>query len=141
MSTTTEDRQVRRRLGILQHAEEVTGNVAMTCRYYGVARQSFYTWKRRYEELGLEGLKDRSRRPKTSPRATHADVVGKILYLRQNYHFGPAKIAMYLKRYHDVEISHSGVWRNLKRLDLNRLPASQRYQRLERRYQRYEKQL
>jgi transposase len=44
-------------------------------------------------------------------------VVGKILYLRQNYHFGPAKIAMYLKRYHDVEVSHSGVWRILKRLD------------------------
>lgn len=39
------------------------------------------------------------------------DVVGKILYLRQNYHFGPGKISMYLKRYHDVNISHSGVWR------------------------------
>jgi transposase InsO family protein len=52
MSTTTEDRQVRRRLAILHHAEEVTGNVAMTCRYYGVTRQSFYVWKRRYEELG-----------------------------------------------------------------------------------------
>jgi hypothetical protein len=24
---------------------------------------------------------------------------------------------MYLKRYHDVEVSHSGVWRILKRLD------------------------
>ena len=36
---------------------------------------------------------------------------------------------MYLKRYHDVEISSSGVWRILKRLDLNRLSASQRYQR------------
>jgi hypothetical protein len=32
---------------------------------------------------------------------------GKILYLRQNYHFGPGKIAMYLKRYHDVEVSQS----------------------------------
>ena len=141
MSTTTEDRQVRRRLGILQHAEEVTGNVAMTCRYYGVARQSFYTWKRRYEELGLEGLKDRSRRPKVSPNATHVDVVGKILYLRQNYHFGPGKIAMYLKRYHNVSISSSGVWRILKRLGLNRLPTSQRYKRLDKRWQRYEKQL
>jgi hypothetical protein len=53
----------------------------------------------------------------------------KIIHLRQNYHFGPAKIQMYLKRYHDVEISSSGVWRILKRLDLNRLSASQRYQR------------
>lgn len=35
----------------------------------------------------------------------------------------------------------SGVWRILKRLDLNRLPASKRYQRHDRRWQRYEKQL
>jgi hypothetical protein len=32
-------REVRRRLAILQHAEEVTGNVSMTCRYYGISRQ------------------------------------------------------------------------------------------------------
>ena len=134
MTTTAEqDRQVKRRLAILNHAEEVTGNVAMTCRYYGITRQSFYVWKRRFEELGADGLKDRSRRPKVSPNATHVDVVGKILYLRQNYHFGPAKISMYLTRYHDVTISNSGVWRILKRLELNRLPASQRYKRLDKR--------
>jgi hypothetical protein len=53
--------------------------------------------------------------------------VGKIIYLRQHYHVGPAKIAMYLKRYHQVQISSSGVWRILKRLELNRprLPAPQ----------------
>ena len=43
-----------------------------------------------------------------SPQATHVDVVGKILYLRKNYHFGPAKISMYLRRYHDVEVSRLG---------------------------------
>jgi hypothetical protein len=67
--------------------------------------------------------------------------IGKILYLQHNYHFGPGKIAMYLKRYHDVEVSNSGVWRILKRLDLNRLPASQRYKRLDKRWTRDEKQL
>ena len=50
-------------------------------------------------------------------------MVEKIIHLRQHYHFGPMKIMMYLKRYHDVEISTSGVWRILKRLGLNRLPA------------------
>src|SRR4030095_54136 len=49
----------------LRHAEEVTGNVAMTCRYYGISRQCFYVWKRRYDELGEAGLVDRSHRPKT----------------------------------------------------------------------------
>ena len=76
----------------------------------------------------------------SAPRATHVEVVGKIIYLRQHYHFG-AKIAMYLKRYHQVQISNSGVWRILKRLESNRLPASQRHKRHDRRWRRYEKPL
>src|SRR5215211_9385669 len=131
----------KRRLAILRHAEEITGNVALTCRYYGISRQCFYTWRRRYDAHGLDGLRDRSHRPHVSPNATRTEVVGKIIYLRQHCHFGPAKIAMYLKRYHEVQISNSGVWRILNRLELNRLPASQRYKRHDRRWKRYEKPL
>jgi transposase InsO family protein len=135
------ERQAQRRLSVLRHAEEVSGSVAKTCRYYGISRPLFYRWRRRYEEEGLDGLKPRSRRPKTSPRATSTEVVGKVIYLRTNYHFGPQKISMYLKRYHDIEISQSGVWRILKRLDMNRLPSSQRYKSHDRRWKRYEKPL
>ena len=141
MSDPLLDRQVRRRLAVLRHVEEVSGNVAMSCRYFGISRQLYYVWLRRYRADGLEGLRDRSCRPKLSPRATPTEVVEKILYLRQQYHFGPEKIAMYLRRYHDVTVSKSGVWRILKRLDLNRLPASQRYERHDRRWKRYEKPL
>jgi transposase InsO family protein len=105
-----------------------------------MARPSYYKWLRRYEELGEEGLRDRSRRPLVSPNATKAAVVDRIIYLRQNYHFGPFKIAMYLKRYHDISVSQSGVWRILRRLDLSRLPTSQRYKRHKERWKRYEKQ-
>jgi transposase len=134
-------RRAKRRLAILRHAEEITGNVALTCRYYGISRQVFYQWRQRYDAHGLDGLRDRARGPRVSPNATRTEVVGKIIYLRQHYHFGPAKIAMYLRRYHDIQISHSGVWRVLRRLDLNRLPASQRHKRHDRRWQRYEKPL
>ncbi|GJO23484.1 IS481 family transposase [Mycobacterium marinum] len=134
------DREVRRRLAVLRHVEEVTGNVAMSCRYFGISRPTYYTWLGRYEKEGVDGLRDRSRRPRTSPNATRAEVVDKIVYLRRHYHFGPGKIAMYLRRYHDIEISQSGVWRILHRLDMGRLPASQRYKRHDRRWTRYEKQ-
>ncbi|MCW2647367.1 MAG: transposase, partial [Pseudonocardiales bacterium] len=73
MSETALPREVRHRLAILQHADEVTGNVAMTCRYYGISRQLFYKWRRRFEEEGVDGLCDRSRRPHHSPQATHVD--------------------------------------------------------------------
>ena len=94
MSDPLLDCQVRRRLAVLRHAEEVTGNVARTRRYFGISRQLYYTWLRRYRSQGPEGLRDRSRRPNVSPRATSTEVVGKILYLRQQYHFGAEKIAM-----------------------------------------------
>lgn len=139
MSDRHPDLQVRHRLAVLRHAEEVTGNVAATCRYYGISRPTFYKWAKRFDLEGPDGLKERSRAPVSHPNATSVEVVGKIIHLRQNYHFGPAKISMYLKRYHDVEISNSGVWRILKRLDLNRLPSSQRYKRHDRRWKRYEK--
>ena len=48
-------RMAKRRLAILRHAEEITGNVALTCRYYGISRQAYYTWKRRYDAEGLDG--------------------------------------------------------------------------------------
>jgi hypothetical protein len=57
-----------------------------------ISRQAFYTWYRRYDEHGLDGLRDRSMRPQVSPNATRTEVVGKILCLRQHYHFGPAKM-------------------------------------------------
>ena len=134
-----QQRKIKQRLATLRHAAEVTGNVAQTCRYFGISRPTFYKWLRQYEEFGEEGLRDRSSRPKHCPHETSSEVVGKIMYLRQNYHFGPHKISMYLKRYHDIEVSKSGVWRILHRLDLGRLPASQRYKRHDRRWKRYEK--
>jgi len=66
-------------------------------------------------------------------------VLGKIVYLRQHYHFEPHKISVYLKRYHDVQVSQSGVLRIMKRLDVRRLPACQRYKRPVDRCKRYEK--
>jgi transposase-like protein len=57
------DKNAAGRLAIVRHAQEVTGNVALTCRYYGISRQVFYRWLRGYQAEGLAGLRDRSRRP------------------------------------------------------------------------------
>jgi len=68
-------------VGGAARVEEVSGNVAATCRYYGISRQCYYGWLRRFEADGLDGLKDRSQRPHHSPRATQADIVEKIIWL------------------------------------------------------------
>ena len=35
------ERRAQRRLAVLRHVEEVSGNVAATCRYYGISRQCY----------------------------------------------------------------------------------------------------
>ena len=77
MNSQAYERQIRHRLAILSHADEVSMNVAATCRYYGISRNTFYKWERRFKAEGADGLRERSRAPKNSPRATDSEVVGK----------------------------------------------------------------
>ena len=123
---------------VLQQAADA-GNVARVCRRFGISRKWFYKWKRRHIDHGDAGLCDRPRTPQRSPRATTRDVVSKILYLRQHYHFGPARIASYLHRFHQITIAGSSVHRILTRHGMNRLPANQKHQPHGKRWQRYEK--
>lgn len=59
-------------------------------------QQCYYKWRKRFDEEGIEGLKDRLRVPHHQPTKTDPEVVEKILWLRQQYHFGPQRISMYL---------------------------------------------
>src|SRR5690606_33439232 len=112
------------RANLLRHVSENTKNVSKTCRHFGISRKTFYKWIKRYELHGDAGLCNQSRKPHLSPRATPKDVVSKILYLRQNYHFGPSKVSDYLQRYHKIKIAQSTVHRILRQHNLNRLPAN-----------------
>lgn len=127
------------RLKILRSAGDEPRQVARTCRYFGISRTAFHRWKRRFDELGEAGLADRPRTPHRSPRATSRDVVSKILYLRQRYHFGAGRIADYLKRFHEVKIAYSSVHRLLVKHGMGRLPANQKHQPHQKRWKRYEK--
>lgn len=139
MKKTEQQRLVNWRLKIIRHAAETTQNVSKTCRYFGISRNTFYKWLSRYEAHGETSLCDRPRRPKNCPRETPRQTISKILYLRQNYHFGPARIALYLHRYHQISIAASSVHRILQRNGLSRLPASQKHRAHHRRWKRYEK--
>lgn len=39
-------------------------NAALTCRYFGISRQTFYRWQRRYDPRCLVFLEDRTHRPR-----------------------------------------------------------------------------
>ena len=54
---------VELRLEVLLEAERTGVTVAEVCRRYGISRQTYYRYRRRYLAEGLAGLEDRSRRP------------------------------------------------------------------------------
>jgi len=74
---TNEEREVNRKLRILKHAEE-SGNIAKTCRYFGIPRSIFYVWRNAYRQQDIEGLKRKKPIPKSYPNQTPDEIVEKI---------------------------------------------------------------
>jgi transposase-like protein len=76
MTKAEQNRLVNWRHKFLQHANH-TGNVAETCRHFGISRTKFYKWKKRFEKHGAAGLCDQPRAPHHSPNETPREVVAK----------------------------------------------------------------
>ena len=129
---------IKRKLRVLNYALEI-GNVAKTCRYFGISRETFYQWKRAYARDGEKGLINSKPCPENPKLRTPPEIEEKIIYLRRKYHLGQLRISWYLKRYHGIKISSGGVYNVLKRHGLNRLPRNAKTRSLHSR--RYEKKM
>jgi hypothetical protein len=62
---------------VLELAKEL-GNAAEACRRRGMDRTSFYEWKRRFQTLGFEGLKDLPPVHQSHPMTTPPETVARI---------------------------------------------------------------
>ena len=58
-------------------------DVSGFCAEQGISRQSFYKWRRRFAEAGIEGLTERSRRPHRVPGQSPAEVEDMVVRLRK----------------------------------------------------------
>jgi transposase len=68
--------------------------MTMLCERHGISRQTGYTLKRRYEAEGVLGLEERSRAPHQHGRTTAAELVVRLVELRQlKPHWGGGPIA------------------------------------------------
>lgn len=110
-------REARQRLKWMEYYEVHGHNAALTCRYFGISRQTFYRWKGRYDRWDLSTLEGRSRRPRRLRRPTwSAELSERVLRLRQEYpRWGKDKLGVLLRR-EGVEVSTSMVGRILKEL-------------------------
>lgn len=101
-------------------ARERGSNVAELCREFDISRRTGYKWMCRYEEHGVSGLYDQSRRPLSCPHAISTELVLEIVrvkYLKPTW--GAKKILPYLeRRYPGTLPSRATIERVLERSGL-----------------------
>jgi transposase-like protein len=64
----------------LDHARN-SGNVAATCRTFGISPKTFYKWRNTAAQYGLAGLMPKTRQPPAMPNATPTHIVELLLTL------------------------------------------------------------
>jgi transposase InsO family protein len=94
--------------------------LAQLCREFAVSRPTGYVWVKRYQEQGIAGLKEQSRRPQYSPRRTAESLEQRVLELRRRWpDWGARKISFLLEQ-EGVKLPASTVHRILLRHHLVR---------------------
>ncbi len=109
--------EARKRLKWFDYYEAHGRKAALTCRYFGISRETFYRWKRRYDPSDLSSLNDRSHRPRRvrKPTWTPAQVEA-VRSIRERYpRWGKDKLAVLLRR-EGIRIATSRVGRILSDL-------------------------
>jgi transposase InsO family protein len=119
--------------------ELLTNRSAITqlCRKYEISRKTGYKWLKRFQEEGLNGLEERSKRP-SKVVVTSCDWVEMILETRENFPaWGSRKLRHYLlnKGYKNVP-SEATFNRTLKRHGLISKESTQKAEH----YKRFEKE-
>ncbi len=62
------------------------------CSRYGISRNTGYKWRERFLSLGVPGLAEQSRAPRSSPNETAAETIALILAEHTRYGWGARKI-------------------------------------------------
>jgi putative transposase len=61
-------------------------NAVQPCRHFGISRQTFYRWKRRFDRHDLTTMEVHSHRPRNVRKSTWTvELAERILSLRQQY--------------------------------------------------------
>ena len=66
-------------------ARREEANIAQLCRRFGISRKTGYKWIARFAQQGRAALVDRSRRPKSSPRQSSAEMEQAVVLVRQQH--------------------------------------------------------
>ncbi len=105
---TTQEKLIRRKQSLLELAEYLR-NISQACKINGVSRQHFYDIKTAYEENGLEGLREKSRRKPCMKNRVAPEVEEAVVNMAYEYPaYGQSRAANELRKA-GVLVSGGGV--------------------------------
>jgi transposase InsO family protein len=105
---TTEEKLIKNKLGLLELATYLK-NVSEACRVMGFSRDTFYRFKKAYEEGGVEALKEKSRRKPNAKNRVPEEVEQEVLKLAlEEPSLGQKRVSDTLRQ-NGIFISPAGV--------------------------------
>jgi transposase len=105
---TTQTKLIRKKQSIIELADFLK-NISEACRINGCSRQHFYDIKKAYEENGLEGLREKSRRKPCIKNRVAPEVEEAVLQMALEYPaYGQTRVSNELRK-QGVLISPGGV--------------------------------
>lgn len=105
---TTQEKLIRKKQSLIELAEYLQ-NVSQACKINGVSRQHFYDIKKVYEENGLEGLREKSRRKPCLKNRVAPEVEEAVLNMAYEYPaYGQARASNELRK-SGILVSGGGV--------------------------------
>jgi transposase InsO family protein len=112
--------EIRKKFNLI-HEKEWTGDtISSICKRYGVSRKTYYKWDNRYNQKGIEGLSDNSRRPHNiNYKKVTSEIQETILDLRLSKRLGCNRIKFRLRRIVGISLSTRTIYKTLKRHGLN----------------------
>ena len=69
----------------VKQATKDNSNKSELCKRFGISRTTGYKWLRRFESDGVNGLRDKSKRPRLSPGKTPREIENLVLMLRDKH--------------------------------------------------------
>src|SRR5215475_6744047 len=112
--------EIERRFNLIHEREWTGETVSIICKRYGISRKTYYKWKNRYRQKGIEGLSDLSKRPHNIKyNKVTSEIQEIILDLRLTKRFGCNRIKFRLKRTVGLSLSTRTIYKVLKRHGLN----------------------
>jgi transposase-like protein len=129
------DDDIRKRLRWVQLYEEI-GDSGVVCLRCGISRPTLRKWWFRYQEDGEAGLKDESRRPKSSPAKKVLPVHEQLIADLRKRKLGHRRIQNELRRLHEISLSTATIHKVLQRIGKPKLNHKRAYRKQVIRYSR-----